>query len=52
LDGFHGRGDGFGIRLRPAEVAGEPLKKLFDLLAFDGLVLFRIGRIRFVCGHR
>jgi hypothetical protein len=27
------------------------LKKLFDLLAFDGLVFFGIGRIRLVCGH-
>jgi hypothetical protein len=27
------------------------LKKLFDLLAFDGLALFWIGGIRIVCGH-
>ena len=51
MDRFHGRSDSFGVRLRPAKVAGEPLKKFFDLLAFDGLVFFGIGRIRLVCGH-
>jgi hypothetical protein len=51
VDRFHGRSHGFGIRLRPAKVTGEPLKKLFDLLAFDGLDLFRIRRIRLICGH-
>jgi hypothetical protein len=51
MDRFYGRSHGLGIRLRPAKVAGEPLKKLFDLLAFDGLVLLWIGRIRIICGH-
>ena len=55
VDRFYGRSHGLGIGLRPAKVAGEPLKKLFDLLAFDGLVLplvlLSIGRIRIVFGH-
>jgi Na+-translocating ferredoxin:NAD+ oxidoreductase RnfE subunit len=59
MDRFHRRSHGLGIRLRPAKVAGEPVKKLFDLFAFDGafdglvlpLVLLWIGRIRIVCGH-
>jgi hypothetical protein len=51
LNRFHGSRDRLGIRLRPAKVAREPLKKLFDLLAFDGLVFFGIGRIRLVCAH-
>jgi len=51
LDRFHGGSDRLRIRLRPAKVAREPLKKLFDLLAFGGLVLFSIVRIRLVCGH-
>jgi hypothetical protein len=60
MNRFYGRSHGLGIRLRPAKVAGEPLKKLIDLLAFDGdsdvLVLvwigkLWIGRIRMVCGH-
>src|SRR5258708_31309607 len=29
LDGFDCRGHGLGIRLRPAEGAGEPLKQIF-----------------------
>ena len=40
MDRFRGRSHSLGIRLRPVKVAGEPLKKLFDLLAFEGLVLF------------
>jgi hypothetical protein len=56
MDRLYGRSHGFGIRLRPTKAAGEPLKKLFDLLAFDGLVLLRIGnpwigRTWIVCGH-
>ncbi len=51
MDRFHGRSHGLGIRLRPVKVSGEPLKKLFDLLAFDGLILFGIARIRLVLGH-
>jgi len=55
MDRLYGRSHGFGIRLRPAKVAGEPLKKLFDLLAFGGLVVLWIGlwigRIRIVCAH-
>src|SRR5450631_1650583 len=59
LDRFHGGSHGLGIRLRPAKVAGEPLKKFFDLAvfdgSFDGLVLIGIrlgiGRIRIVCSH-
>jgi hypothetical protein len=51
MDGFCRRRDGLGIRLRPAKVAGETLKKLLDLLAFGGLVLFWIERIRIVFGH-
>jgi hypothetical protein len=41
------------------KAAGEPLKELFDLLAFDELVLLTtglsvelsVGRIRMICGH-
>ena len=55
LDGFHRRGHGLGIRLRPAEGAGEPLKQIFEFLALNGLVLLWIGlwigTIRIVCGH-
>ena len=55
MDRFHGRSDRFGIRLRPAKVAGKPLKKFFDLFAFGGLVLPLVllwaGRIRIVSGH-
>jgi hypothetical protein len=45
LDGFHRRSHGLGIRLRPAEVAGEALKKIFNLLACDRLVVLLIGRL-------
>jgi len=55
VDRFYGRGYGFGIRLRPAKTAREPVKKIFDLLAGDRLVLLLIlggiGRIRIVFGH-
>jgi hypothetical protein len=51
MDRFYGRRDSFGIRLRPAKVAGETLKKLLDLLAFGGLVLCWIERVRIVFGH-
>ena len=56
MDRFYGGSHGFGIRLRPAKAAGEPLKKFFEALAFDGLVLFRIGNLSIgwtgiVCGH-
>jgi hypothetical protein len=59
MDRFYGGSHGLGIRLRPPEVAGEPLKKLFDLTlfdgSFDGLALLGIrlvsGRIRIVWGH-
>jgi hypothetical protein len=51
MDGFYGRSHSLGIRLRPAKVAGESLKKLFDLFAFDRLVPFWMGGIRIVCGH-
>jgi hypothetical protein len=59
VDRFHGRSYGLGIRLGPAKVPGEPLKKILNLLAFGQvlplvlalimpLVLFRIWRIRIV----
>ena len=59
MDGFDRRGYRLGIRLRPAQVGGEPLKKLFGLLAFGwalgGPVVLRIGRwtrrIRMVSAH-
>jgi hypothetical protein len=56
MNRLYGRSHGFGIRLRPAKAAGEPLKKLFDAFAFDGLVLLRIGILTIgwtciVCGH-
>jgi hypothetical protein len=51
MDRFYGRSHGFGIRLRPAKAAGEPLKEVVDLIAFGGLVLLCIRRIRIVCGH-
>jgi hypothetical protein len=51
MDRFYSCGHGFGIRLRPAKAAGEPLQELVDLIAFGGLVLLCIRRIRIVCGH-
>jgi hypothetical protein len=58
MDRFYGRGHGFGIRLRPAKGAGEPLQEVFKSFAFDGLVLLRlrignltIGWTCIVCGH-
>jgi hypothetical protein len=51
MDRFYGRGHGFGIRLRPAKAAGESLQEVVDLIAFGGLVLLRIRRIRIVCCH-
>jgi hypothetical protein len=61
LDGFYGCRDCFRIGLRPVKAARETLKKLFDLLAFDGRIVlslsaghslgFWIGRIRMVCAH-
>ena len=51
MDRFYRGSHGFGIRLRPAKAAGKPLKEVVDLIAFGGLVLLRIGRIRIVCGH-
>jgi hypothetical protein len=51
MDRFHGRGHGFGIRLRPAKAAREPLKEIVDLIAFGGPVPFYIRRIRIVCAH-
>jgi hypothetical protein len=59
MDRFHSRSHGLGIRLGPAKAAGQPLKKLIDLPAFNRafdelplrLVRFWIGGIRRVCGH-
>jgi hypothetical protein len=55
MDRFYGRSYGLGIRFRPAKVAGEPLKKLFNLAAFGGLLFLwiRLGirRVRVVGGH-
>jgi hypothetical protein len=36
LDRFDRRSYSLGIGFGPAKIAGEPLKKLFDLMAFDG----------------
>ncbi len=38
MDRFDRRSHSLGIWFRPAKIAGEPLKKLFDLFAFDGAV--------------
>ena len=58
MDRLYGSSHGLGIRLRPAKAAGEALKKLFEALAFDGLILLRlrignltIGWACIVCGH-
>ncbi len=51
MDRLYGSGHGFSIRLRPAKAAGEALQELVDLIAFGGLVLLCIRRIRIVCGH-
>ncbi len=54
MDGFYGRSHGLGIRLRPVKTAGESLKKIFNLLACDRLILLVLGwtgRIRIVFGH-
>jgi hypothetical protein len=51
MNRFLRRCHGLRIRLRPAKVARQPLKKLVNLLAFDELILFWIGRIRLVFGH-
>jgi hypothetical protein len=45
LDGFHSRSHGLGIRLRPAEVAREALKKIFNLMACDRLVVGLVDRL-------
>jgi hypothetical protein len=44
MDGFYCRGNRLGIRLRPVEVAGKPLKKFIDILPFGRLFCFWIGR--------
>ncbi len=36
LDRFDGRSHSLGIRFGPAKIPGEPLKKLFDLVGFEG----------------
>jgi hypothetical protein len=36
MDRFHRRSHSLGIRFGPAKIAGEALKKLFHLLAFEG----------------
>jgi hypothetical protein len=65
LDRFYRRSHSLGIGFGPAKIAGESLKKLFDLMAFEGLiiplvllyfvplwiVLFWIGRTWMVCAH-
>jgi hypothetical protein len=43
MDGFDRRSDGLGIRLRPAEVPRQSLKKILNLLAFSHLVLLGVG---------
>src|SRR6202167_6370444 len=43
MDGFDRRSHCLGIRLRPAEVPRQSLKKVFDLLAFCHLVLLRVS---------
>jgi len=48
MNGFYGRRHGFSVRLRPVKIAGEPLKKLLDLLARDGLVLLVLQLARFL----
>jgi hypothetical protein len=64
LDCFHRRSHGLGIRFGPTKIAGEPLKKLFDLVGFEGafdglmvplvllwIVVLWIGMIWMVCAH-
>ena len=50
MDGFYGRSHGLGIRLRPAKIAGEPLKEIFELLALEGPVV--LGTSLGICGFR
>jgi hypothetical protein len=67
MNRFRCGGDGFGIRFRPVKIGVEPLKKLFDLMAFEGqflcgiglridlliglLIRPGIGEFRIVCSH-
>lgn len=43
MNGFYSRSYRFGIRLRPAKVSRQALKKLFDLFALYKFFLFRLG---------
>jgi hypothetical protein len=45
MDGFNGGGYGFGIRLRPAEAAGEPLEKIVNAAGFELIVLGVVSRV-------
>jgi hypothetical protein len=63
LNGLDRSGHGLIVRLGPAKVGGETLKKICDLLAFDRLlvvlaglprrtiILLGAGRVRIVFGH-
>ena len=49
MDRFHSCGNRLGSRLWAAKVAGEPLKKIFNLLTWDRLV-FQLILIWIVVG--
>jgi hypothetical protein len=51
---FDGRSHCLGVRFRPPKASRQPLKKIFNVLAFGlilALVVLRAGRIWIVLGH-
>jgi hypothetical protein len=54
MDGFHRRGYSLSIRLWPAKIARQTLKKLIDLSARRGcfrFVIHRASRVLVIFGH-